>query len=62
MKEKGKKRERNRERKSGKRKEIKKRSKKMVFDSHRKIPFWGRKSYFFPRGKEHRIFSRCESI
>ena len=53
-------------RKKGKEKEKKGKKKKeeMFFCSHRIISqtFLGKKTYFFPRGKEYYIFLRCECI
>ena len=52
--------------KKGKEKEKKGKKKKeeMFFCSHRIISqtFLGKKTYFFPRGKEYYIFLRCECI
>ena len=50
-----------RERKRGKRKEIGKKKEKDGFwltQENKQNLFWGKKSYFFPRGKEYHIFSR----
>jgi len=51
--------------KRGKGRKWEKRRKNMVFGSLRKIRktfLVKKKSYFFPRGKEYHIFSRCECI
>ena len=59
------KRERKRERKRGKRKEIGKKKEKYGFwltQENKENLFVKKKSYFFPRGKEYHIFSRCQCI